>query len=153
MLASTSPPFSPASHPAAPLCRGVTSPTSRARGAYGAGRAAEAFTRKHVAATWFAPAAEHATTYYGQLARAKAVGEAAGRLAAEPKPTAEESAQFRKRELVRVVQMLGEVGETDRLGIFMQRLSDLANTPSEHVMIASLFESVGRLDLSVGPAN
>ncbi len=80
------------------------------------------------------------------------MGEAAGRLNAEPKPTAEESAQFRKRELVRVVQMLGEIGETDRLSVFMQRLSDLAKTPSEHVMIAALFESVGRLDLSVGAA-
>src|SRR5258707_5671372 len=103
------------------------------RGAYGAGRAAEAITRKDVAATWFATAAEHATTYYGQLARAKAVGEAAGRLAAEPKPTAEESAQFRKGELVRVVQMLGEVGETDRLGHFIHRLSGLGENPSLHV--------------------
>jgi soluble lytic murein transglycosylase len=134
------------------LYNGVTRPISRARGAYWAGRAAEALNRKDLAATWFATASEHATTYYGQLARAKAVGEAAGRLAAEPKPTAEESAQFRKRELVRVVQMLGEIGETDRLSIFMQRLSELAKTPSEHVMIASLFESVGRLDLSVGAA-
>jgi soluble lytic murein transglycosylase len=48
--------------------------------------------------------------------------------------------------------MLGEIGETDRLSVFMQRLSDLAKTPSEHVMIAALFESVGRLDLSVGAA-
>jgi len=133
------------------LYNGVVRPISRARGAYWAGRAAEALNRRDLAATWFAAASEHATTYYGQLARAKVTGEGVGR-PIEPKPTAEETAQFRKRELVRVVQLLGEFGETDRLSIFMQRLSELAKTPSEHVLIASLFESVGRLDLSVGAA-
>jgi soluble lytic murein transglycosylase len=134
------------------LYNGVKLPISRARGAYWAGRAAEALNRPDLAATWFANAAEHATTYYGQLARAKVGGEAARQLNAEPKPTAEEIAQFRKRELVRAVEMMGEIGETDRLSIFMHKLSALATTPGEHVLVASLFESVGRLDLAVGAA-
>ncbi len=134
------------------LYNGVKLPISRARGAYWAGRAAEALNRPDLANTWLASAAENATTYYGQLAQTKVTGEASRRLAAEPKPSAEESAQFRKRELVRAVEMLGEIGETDRLSIFMHRLSELAKTPGEHVLVASLFESVGRLDLAVGAA-
>jgi soluble lytic murein transglycosylase len=85
------------------LYNGVKLPISRARGAYWAGRAAEALKRPDLASTWFATAAENATAYYGQLAQAKIGGEAPRRLAVEPKPTAEETAQFRKRELVRVV--------------------------------------------------
>jgi soluble lytic murein transglycosylase len=130
----------------------VKLPISRARGAYWAGRAAEALHRPDLASTWFANAAENTTTYYGQLAETTTGGEASRRLAAEPKPTTEERAQFHKRELVRVVEMMGEIGETDRLSIFMHRLSELAKTPAEYVLIASLFESVGRLDLSVGAA-
>ncbi len=134
------------------LYNGVKLPISRARGAYWAGRAAEALNRPDLANTWFASAAENATTYYGQLAQTKVGGEASRRLAAEPKPSAEEGVQFRKRELVRAVEMLGEIGETDRLSVFMLRLSELARTPAEHVLVASLFESVGRLDLAVGAA-
>jgi soluble lytic murein transglycosylase len=134
------------------LYNGVKLPISRARGAYWAGRAAEALNRQDLAGTWFATAAENATTYYGQLAQTRIGGDAPRRLAVEPKPTGEETAQFRKRELVRAVEMLGEIGETDRLSSFMHKLSEQARTPGEHVLVAALFESVGRLDLAVGAA-
>jgi soluble lytic murein transglycosylase len=134
------------------LYNGVKLPISRARGAYWAGRAAEALNRQDLAGTWFATAAENATTYYGQLAQTRIGGDAPRRLAVEPKPTGEETTQFRKRELVRAVEMLGEIGETDRLSSFMHKLSEQAKTPGEHVLVAALFESVGRLDLAVGAA-
>jgi soluble lytic murein transglycosylase len=134
------------------LYTGVKLPISRARGAYWAGRAAEVLKKDDLASAWFATAAEHATTYYGQLAETRVGDAPARRLAVEPKPTAEESARFRKNELVRAVEMLGEIGETDRLSTFMHRLSEQAKTPGEHALVAGLFEAAGRLDLAVGAA-
>ncbi|WP_156092632.1 lytic transglycosylase domain-containing protein [Rhodovibrio salinarum] len=50
---------------------GVSTPISRARGAYWAGRAAETLGRADTARGWYAVAGQHWTTYYGQLARGR----------------------------------------------------------------------------------
>jgi soluble lytic murein transglycosylase len=126
-------------------------PISLARGAYWAGRAAETQGLKDLAQTWYAKAAQHATTYYGQLATARLTGGAA-RVAPEPKPSAEERSQFHRRELVRVVQILSEAGALDRTPTFLQRLSEIAASPVEHAMIADLAEEIGRPDLAVAAA-
>jgi soluble lytic murein transglycosylase len=128
-------------------------PISVARGAYWAGRAAEAQNFKEIASDWFAVAAANPTTYYGQLAAAKlGGGQAALRIPPEPKPTAEERAQFHRRDLVRVVEELAEIGEYDRIPAFMQKLSELAKTPTDHVQVAILGDSTGRSDLAVAAA-
>jgi soluble lytic murein transglycosylase len=128
-------------------------PISVARGAYWAGRAAEAQNFKQIANDWFTLAAAHPTTYYGQLAAARINGgEAALHIPPEPKPTAEERAQFQRRDLVRVVQELSDISEFDRIPAFMQKLSELAKTPADHVQIAILGDSTGRSDLAVTAA-
>jgi soluble lytic murein transglycosylase len=128
-------------------------PISVARGAYWAGRAAEAQNFKQIATDWYAVAAAHPTTYYGQLAAAKlGGGEQALRIPPEPKPSAEERAQFHRRDLVRVVEALAEIGEYDRIPAFMQKLSELAKTPTDHVQIAILGDATGRSDLAVAAA-
>lgn len=134
------------------LYNSVKMPVSLARGAYWAGRAAEASKFQELAATWFSTAAEQPTTYYGQLAAIRVDGEAQIRVLAEPKPQPEEVAQFHKRELVRIIEELAEIGESDRIAAFQNRLSEFAKTPAEHAMIAMLAESIGRLDLSVAAA-
>jgi soluble lytic murein transglycosylase len=53
------------------LHAGVSTPVSRARGAYWAGRAADAMGRPVDAAAWYAKAGRHWTAYYGQLARGR----------------------------------------------------------------------------------
>jgi soluble lytic murein transglycosylase len=127
-------------------------PISVARGAYWAGRAAEAQNFKQIATDWFTLAAAHPTTYYGQLAASKLGGETMLRIPPEPKPTAEERAQFRRRDLVRVVESLAEIGEYDRIPAFMRKLSELAKTPTDHLQIAVLGDSTGRSDLAVAAA-
>ena len=74
------------------------------------------------------------------------------RLAAEPKPKPEDLAQFHKREIVRVIEMLAEIGEVDRVASFQNRLSEVVKTPVEHAMIAMLAESINRPELSVAAA-
>jgi soluble lytic murein transglycosylase len=53
------------------LHAGVSTPISRARGAYWAGRAANALGRTGKALGWYAVAGQHWTTFYGQLARGR----------------------------------------------------------------------------------
>ena len=59
-------------------------PISRSRGAYWAGRAAEAGGDMHLAQTWFRRAFFHQTTFYGQLAAARLPGEEVRTAAAAP---------------------------------------------------------------------
>jgi soluble lytic murein transglycosylase len=127
----------------------ATMPISIARGAYWAGRAAEARNDREGAARWYAAAAEHQATYYGQLARARLGKDAPPKLLPEPAPTAQEIAAFEKKELVRIARMLHELGVTDKAKPFVLRLSDLAKTPSDHALTARLAEQLGRPDLEV----
>ena len=53
------------------LYTGVSSPISKARGAYWAGRAAEEMGDMATAQNWYRAAASNLTTYYGQLAASR----------------------------------------------------------------------------------
>jgi soluble lytic murein transglycosylase len=124
-------------------------PISLARGAYWAGRAAEARGDKQRASSWYVAASEHQATYYGQLARTKLGKDAPPKLLPEPEPSKQEVAAFEKKELVRVARMLHELGATDKAKPFVIRLSELAKTPSDHALTARLAEQLGRPDLEV----
>ena len=125
---------------------------SRARGAYWAGRAAESLGETELARDWFAKAARHRTAFYGQLAAQRLERSGALGLAPDPKPSAEEVAAFNRRELVRAVRLLAELGESKRLEPFIMTLNKQARTPAEHVLVAKLAHSVGRTDLAVASA-
>jgi soluble lytic murein transglycosylase len=130
----------------------VKLPVSIARGAYWAARAADELGYRQLGAAWYATAAAQMTTYYGQLA-ASALGQ--GDLphsVAEPKPTAAETAAFNKRELVQVIEELADVGASDFAGPFAKRMSELAQSPGEHALLARLMLRMDRLDLAVSVA-
>jgi len=134
------------------LYDGVKLPISAARGAYWAGRAAEAMNQRQLAAAWYGSAAEHPTTYYGQLAYARLGDDAGKRPLPDPRPTVEDIKGFERRELVRATRILSESGETDRVKMFMLRLSELSKTPVEHAMVAMLAEALARPELAVAVA-
>src|SRR5258708_39039016 len=91
-----------------------------------------------LAATWYRTAAEHLTTYYGQLA-ATALGEPKlERALDEPTPSAAESEAFDKPELVRGLRQLSESDATEYMRPFMLRLSQLAQAPPEQALVADL---------------
>jgi soluble lytic murein transglycosylase len=127
-------------------------PSSAARGAYWAARAAEAMRFHQLSVAWYATAAEQVTTYYGQLA-ATAVGEVSvARVVAEPKPSPADIVTFDKLELVQVAQLLGEIGANDQMRPFLLRLSELSKSPAEHVLVARLAAKLERPDLAVAVA-
>ena len=88
---------------------GSTNPTTLARAGYWQGRAAEAAGRSQEARTAYAAAAEHSTSYYGQLARAK-LGLPQIELNGVP---AARGRAVERLEIVRAVQLLYELDERD----------------------------------------
>lgn len=131
------------------LFAGVSSPISKARGAYWAGRAAEEMGDMATAQNWYRAAAQNLTAYYGQLAAARIGSRDALKFGPMPKPTAAERLAFDKRELVRVVRLLGQLGEADRVRPFLQKMADDAKTPGQLRLIADLGHELKRDDLAV----
>jgi soluble lytic murein transglycosylase len=127
--------------------------TTEARGAYWAGRAAEALNFPELAGAWFTTAAEDPAAYYGQLAFAKLGGDSA-RLKPRPDPVpgAETVVRFQNSEIVRVIGMLAEIGETDRAVSFLHALGEKAKTGEDYVMVVSLAEALGHSNLAVAVA-
>lgn len=130
----------------------VKLPVSVARGAYWAGRAAEAMSNHQLASAWYGTAAVQVTTYYGQLA-ATTLGEPTiARGITEPKATAAETAAFDRHELVQAMRAMAQVGANDYIGPFARRVSELAKVPAEHALLAHLVVKLGRPDIAIAVA-
>lgn len=128
-----------------------TWPITLARGAYWAGRAAQAMGYKELAASWFDTAAQHFTTYYGQLAAT--TGDVTPvRFASDPHPSETETRAFNHRELVRLTRDLAEVGADDVVTSFFRRVCDMASTPDQFVLTARLAREIHRPDLEIEAA-
>jgi soluble lytic murein transglycosylase len=130
----------------------VTRPVSLARGGYWAGRAAQEQGFRELAAAWYATGAQYLTTYYGQLCAAQIGADGKAAILEEPRPTAQESAAFEQRELVRIARGLGEAEASDFAKPFVLKLSDLAKSPAEHMLTAMLAQQISRPDLAVAVA-
>jgi soluble lytic murein transglycosylase len=130
----------------------VSRPISLARGGYWAGRAAQELGYRELAASWYSGAAQYLATYYGQLAAAQIGADGKSAVLEDPRPTAQETAAFEQRELVRVARRLAEAEAADFAKPFVLKLSDLAKTPSEHAMVAALAGEIARPDLAVEAA-
>ena len=132
--------------------RGVTSPLSKSRAAYWAGRAAEALKKQAEADRWYREAAAYSTTYYGQLAASALGVNSPLPMPVVPTPTPGEKAAFIQRDLVRVVQLLGQIGRADEAKPFLNTLIEMARTPGEQRLGVELAASLGRPDVTLSAA-
>jgi soluble lytic murein transglycosylase len=133
------------------LYRGTESPISKSRGAYWAGRAAEALGMAERAQTWYGTAARHGGSFYGQLA-ADELGMAAGTgIVRDLKLSDEGTATVRKREMVRLTRLLRRIEGNDGryFELFMRKLMADAKTAEEYQPIAAMALEFGRRDLAV----
>jgi soluble lytic murein transglycosylase len=128
---------------------GSTTSITKARGAYWSGRAAEALKDSAKAEDWYRQAASHSTTYYGQLAAAKLDRDKQWPLPSDPLATEEDIEKFNSNELVKVAQMLAEIGQSDHIRPFVIRLSDIAETPGQRSLAAALAARHDRHDIAV----
>ncbi|MCH7796810.1 MAG: lytic transglycosylase domain-containing protein, partial [Proteobacteria bacterium] len=67
-------------------------------------------------------------------------------------PSAEARAAFERRELVRVVRMLGELGEAKLHERFLLRLKVLAESAEDYALVADLAHEQGRSDIAMRTA-
>jgi len=130
----------------------VRQPISLARAAYWTAQAATALQRAGVARTFYARAARHGATFYGQLA----VGHLEPHLRPEvPEPPVVERAAleaFAGRELVRAARILADVGRDDLADSFLRALLEKADSRSDHLLVAILAQELERPDLAIRTA-
>jgi len=131
---------------------GVSSPLSKARAAYWAGRAATALKNKPEADRWYWEASLYPTTYYGQLAAGEIGVNPPLPMPQMPKTTPQEQAAFAKQDMVRVVQLLGQLGQSDEAKIFLTALIEKAGSRGEQRLGVDLAASLGRTDLTLAAA-
>jgi soluble lytic murein transglycosylase len=119
------------------ISEGNENPISLARGAYWTGRAAEALNRKDEARKHYQEAARYPTTYYGQIARAKA---GHGELALNPMPplSSNDRARATQSDVVRAAELLYAVDARDIVQAMMADLGDKSTDPSTLVLMAEL---------------
>lgn len=129
----------------------VTTPISLARGAYWAGRAEEAMGNAEKAAGWYAKAATHGTTYYGQLAAQK-LGDAAPGLPTDPEPTAEDVAAVSGNDLAAAARALAEIGRYEDISPFIHQLQAEGRTAGEKRLATELAGSLGKPHIGVAAA-
>ncbi|MFC3229120.1 transglycosylase SLT domain-containing protein [Marinibaculum pumilum] len=135
-----------------PMFQKVNYPISKARGAYWVARAAAALGEDVRARQWYAEAALHPTTYYGQLARI-ALGEAGPmQLPATQRISPEQERAFFSDRRVQVVLALSNVDQDWRARPFVLSLMEDAQTALQYNLVVHLSEMIGRSELSVRAA-
>jgi soluble lytic murein transglycosylase len=131
------------------MYNGVSKPISLGRGAYWAGRAAQAGGRAEVARGWFDKGSHYFTTFYGQLA-AQAAGLSTPRpLPGTPPVSAAQWRTFTADELVRATRILTDMNQTSSARRFGLQLIANADSASDWVMLGRFFGQIGRTDLQV----
>ncbi|MFN4282616.1 MAG: lytic transglycosylase domain-containing protein [Alphaproteobacteria bacterium] len=130
----------------------VRFPVSLSRGAYWAGRAAEAKGDKKLALQWYAKAATHVTTFYGQLAAAHLQSEPGALLPADPQPTPALRKSFAERELVKAARLVAGAKDRRLLRAFTLALVEQVQSAEEQELVTELAGELGRPDLAVTAA-
>ncbi len=127
----------------------VSFPVSKARAAYWAGRAAEFGGEVKISQKWYAVAARHVTSFYGQLAATKLPATQQQIFPLEPRPSINERTAFANLELVRLIRMLGQIGRKSKIDPFLRQLARQSTTPIKLALIADLATDLKRQDLAI----
>lgn len=120
------------------LYQNVSTPVSRARGAYWAGRALEQMGQKDLARRWYTKAAQFQTVFYGQLAGEKIGQSYAALYTTPPVLTPADKAAFQQDDLVRASVLLHQAGMDDEAGDFIQAFVRRHSTPKAYEYAAGL---------------
>lgn len=132
----------------------VKYPVSRARGAYWIGLAEAALGNKAAAKKWYKKAAQHITTFYGQLAAVRLDGPGGPGRPVPPAPKISDAAAaaFADRELVHAAKLIAGSHDRNDLKAFVRQLVRLAKTPAEYALATRIALNVGRPDVAVWAA-
>lgn len=120
------------------LYHAVQFPVSKSRGAYWAGRAAEKNGNQDIAKGWFERAAEHTTTFYGQLAFAKRYPKRPLKLAAAPSPDSSALSRYREHALWLVATQFYASDAAKLAAPLVSGLAESASSKGEYAALMSL---------------
>lgn len=116
----------------------VSTPISKARGAYWAGLAAEEFGQKELSSKWFQEAAQYQTVFYGQIAGAKLGLENALPNAAPPKLMQEDIDGFNTRDMIQAARLFEAAGMKREAGQFLKAFVKSEKTAKAYRFTAEL---------------
>ena len=132
------------------LFHAVVTPMSRSRGAYWAGRAAEARGDGKTADFWYSEAARYTVSFYGQLAAEKRGGTVLrATLDNTRRPAAQELNTYRQQELARATQILLALDRTAAAKEFFTTILEQAKTPQSFRLAAEFAKSLNKQDYGV----
>lgn len=126
----------------------VGTPISYGRGNYWMGRAYEAKGDQNAARDWYARAAEHQTSYYGQLASTKIGAGPKADLAALPGGNWQ-AAPFASRTVTRAAIALSRDFDRRRTHWFLTHLASTLTTYEDLASLAQLATELGREDAAI----
>jgi soluble lytic murein transglycosylase len=124
-----------------------SSPITKGRALYWQGRAAEAKGDHAAAQDFYAQAAVHATTFYGQLA-----GEKLGQrltLGSDPKITPADRERFESREAVQAMRLFYDQGQKELFRTFALNLDDMLPSAVEEALLVDAVRGYGDQDTSM----
>jgi len=127
----------------------VSFPVSLSRAAYWAGRAAEAGNKPQIAQRWYRDAAQHSSSFYGQMAALRLPRQMRPGIPVEPSPTPNQVKAFEAREMPRLVRMLQAAGAEDTARAFVDHMADQLTDPVNLALLGRLTREIGRPDLAV----
>ncbi|NWG45326.1 MAG: lytic transglycosylase domain-containing protein, partial [Alphaproteobacteria bacterium] len=132
---------------------GVSTPISKARAFYWAGRAASAMDDPASARSYYLAAGERPFTYYGQLALEK-LEPALARVSLDPMPevSAAERAAILQRPEISAMRLLTAIDAETDLRRFAYELDDRLETPAEFAVVGELLRDLGAPHLSIRTA-
>jgi soluble lytic murein transglycosylase len=131
------------------LYRNVKYPVSRARGAYWAGRAAEAAGAYDTAIKWYRRASTHVTTFYGQMAHLHLPGPGAQTALRAPTVTKMDTARFERLPFVQIIRNLADLKQRKLLRPFFTQLTRSTLKPADWRLLSALARDIGRNDLAI----
>lgn len=116
----------------------TTTPISRSRGAYWAGRASEALGHPDIARQWYRTAARYQIAFYGQMAIAKLEDAYKPPQQLPPEKTLAGQTKFDALEMVQMAKILSKAGFRDDTSAFLDALAEDVKTPEDYLLVAEL---------------
>jgi soluble lytic murein transglycosylase len=124
------------------MYKSVTTPVSKARGAYWMGRTADVLKQKDVAVAWYKEAAKYQTVFYGQLAGAKLGLKNALPNAQAPDLSSQDIAAMNRNDMVHAAKLFHAAGMKKLSSRFLEQFAETQGTPKAYRYAAELASSM-----------
>lgn len=134
------------------LYHGTSTPISRSRGAYWAGRASDALGHPDIAKRWYQVAARHQTAFYGQTALAALDDQYKPPQQLPPVRSVSGQHRFNNMDMVRSARAFHRAGMRRETSDFLNALADSVSEPEDFLYVAELSQDLDHLHNAVRAA-